>query len=731
MGESEQISGTVESISFYNEENGFTVMCVDIEGKPVTAVGVMPKVAAGESVRLEGIWQIHSSFGRQFKVSGCVSTIPQSVGGMHAYLASGAIKGIRESTAEKIIEKFGEKSFEIIENEPERLSQIKGITLKKAEEISAEFIRQQHLRETMEYLRELGMTPGESMRAYHAFGGCIENRIKEDPYILCNDEIGMSFERVDEMVNHFVSRPHEMIRIMAGIKYILRHNLGNGHSCVPREKVIEPAKNLLECSADDAEIAIDNLISSEEIVEAALNGRYFLFLPEIYDAEKTISQKIKMFCAYPPQSISVSEELMDFAQQKLDITFEQQQRRAIRAALEKGLLILTGGPGTGKTTAIRGIISLMDRQGLNILLTAPTGRAAKRMTEITGIEAQTIHRLLGAQRSADRKLRFEYSAHNPLKADAVIVDEVSMVDVTVFAALLEALPLGCRIIMVGDFDQLPPVGAGNILQDIIEWGGIEVIKLTEIFRQAMQSGIVTNSHRIVKGEMPVYSNRNGDYFMIEQHDPATVRQIVCSLVSERLPKSYQYNPINDLQVLCASKIGECGTVSLNKTLQNILNPKSKRKKEITRAGYILREGDKVMQIHNNYDILWYNSIDNSYGSGVFNGDIGRIESIDFAAGNVNVLFDERIATYPMDQCGDIELAYAVTVHKSQGSEFRGVVMPAAGIPQMLKYRNLLYTAVTRARELLVIVGSTVELKEMIENDKKTKRYSALKYFLEM
>lgn len=722
------INGTVEEVTFRSEESGFCVLQIECENEPVTAVGVMPAVAAGELVRLEGVWQVHPSFGRQFKVSGCISEMPSSTAGMYRYLASGVIRGIGESTAEKMIKKFGEDTFDVIENEPERLLQIKGFSQNKAEKVNEQFIAQKALRGTMAALQEYGMSPAESMRAFRTFGASIEHKFNENPYILCEDEIGMSFERADGIAARMPNRPHEMVRIMAGIKHILRHNLGNGHSCIPRDKITAPAKSLLGCSEDDAEIAVDNLISTEEIIEKELGGRLFLFLPYIYEAEYIIAQKMKMFCAYPPESIYVSPELMAYAENSLHIRFEGKQKEAIQTALEKGLLILTGGPGTGKTTTLKGIISLMEQRGLEIALTAPTGRAAKRITEITGIEAQTIHRLLGAGFREKGRMVFQKNEREPLEIDAIIIDEISMVDVTVFAALCEALPLGCRIIMVGDFDQLPPVGAGNILQDIMAWGAIETIKLTEIFRQAMQSDIITNSHKIVRGEYPDTRSNDNDFFFMPEEDKALAESTILDLVTRRLPQAYGLNAKQDIQVLCASRLGEVGTLNLNIALQALINPESPKKKKINRGGFVLREGDKVMQMRNNYDIP-YEMPGDECGAGVFNGDIGTLTHIDFKNSVAQVSFEDKIAAYPLESCGDLELAYAVTVHKSQGSEFPVVVMPVLGMPKPLKYRNLLYTAVTRAKKIMVLVGIESELRAMVDNDKKAKRFSALKYFL--
>lgn len=727
--EFDTVCGCVEDISFRNEENGFTVLHMSTADDIVTAVGILPSVNVGESVKMTGTWQIHKTFGRQFKAESCIASMPANLGDMYRYLASGAVKGIGPATAEKIIDKFGEKTFEILESDSEALATLSGITKKKAKQICERFAAQKRDRETLEYLSEFGLTPGESVRVISAFGRRISERFEDDPYILCSEDIGISFERADEIASHLPVKPNEMIRIMAGIKHILSHNLGNGHSCVPRDLIIEPAKNLLDCDSDSAEIAVDNLISNEEIVECTLGGRDFLFLPHIYEAEITIAKIISMQVQYPPIPISALDAKIDLMESRLGIHYEEAQRRAVKIALEEGMLILTGGPGTGKTTTLNGIISLMRDSGLDIALTAPTGRAAMRMTEVTGVEASTIHRLLEVEWDKHNKAKFARCERNPLECDAVIIDEISMVDVELFAALLLALPLGCRVIMVGDFDQLPPVGAGNILQDLILWNKIKVVKLTEIFRQSLSSAIVTGAHSIVDGKVPDLSRHDSDFFFMPESTPSGAVKTVEDLACRRLVDAYDYSIMQDIQVLCASRIGETGTVNINKVIQQRVNPRRKGVKEIRYNGYILREGDKVMQVKNNYDVFWTRITDASQGMGVYNGDIGVLKSIDTASGIVNILFDDRLAEYTTDQCTDVELAYAVTVHKSQGSEFNAVIMPVISVPRPLCYRNLLYTAITRAKKLLILVGESSQIEAMVANNKKSKRFSALKYFL--
>lgn len=728
--ELEKLTGTVEDITYFSEETGYCVAEISTAQESVTIVGNMGELVVGSEIECVGKWAFHPSFGRQFKVETVSQTLPADAGGMLRFLSSGAIKGVRESTATKIVEAFGADSFNVIENEPERLAQIKGITRKKAREISEEFKKQFLAREMIVGLTSLGLSQNEAVKIYKMFKAESMDIVKANPYALIGSQTGIDFDRVDEICDSLQDKPPFDYRAQAGICYIVEHNLKNGHTCVPRSKVFTPACDLLECSVDDAEIAIDNAIDAKMVVQKNINGRAFLFLPDIYAAEASVADRINVMIKFPPAKKEIFDGEVYAFEKSHDIEFDEKQRQAIEIAVNKGLLILTGGPGTGKTTTVRGIISLMKNRGLKVELAAPTGRAAQRMEELTGFEAKTIHRLLEVEYQEDgNSSKFVHNLRNPIDCDAVIVDELSMVDIKLFASLLDALPLHCRLIMVGDQNQLPPVGAGNVLRDMIESGVIDVVVLDKVFRQAMKSKIVTNAHRIVAGEMPVFDNSpESDFFLLKENFKYNVPKKILDLVTARIPSSFGFDPMNDIQVLCPSRMGETGTQNINAVLQARLNPPSREKNEIKYKGYILREGDRVMQIKNNYDVPWYKSDDN--GAGVFNGDIGILTNIDRANDIINVRYDDKEAMYSFENVKELELAYAMTVHKSQGSEFPVVVMPVLSVPQKLAYRNLFYTALTRAKSLIVLVGNEQSISAMVDNDKKSRRYSALKYFIE-
>lgn len=727
--ELENLTGTIEEITFCNESTGFAVIEVDAGDEYVTVVGVLGKVVIGEEAVFQGEWVTHPTFGRQFKAARMRTTMPADAAGMLRFLSGGIVKGIRGATASKIVEKFGSDTFNVIENEPERLAEIKGISKAKAVKISREFKTQFAARDIMNGLTELGLNQQEAFNAYNQYGAYALDIISENPYAFISDDNGLSFERADEIAFSMNEKPLFDYRSQAGVVYVVRHNLQNGHTCVPRNSLIKPAMSLLDCGEDDVEIAVDNAIDAGQLVQENIDGRDFLFLPEIYDAERSIAGRIRVMLDFPPKTTAVTKDEIYAFESACNITFDEKQRRAIEIVVNKGILILTGGPGTGKTTTVKGIISLMESKGLDVALAAPTGRAAKRMSELTGHDAKTIHRLLEVEfRDGENKPVFCHNLKNPLECDAVIVDELSMVDVTAFAALLEALPLSCRLVMVGDKDQLPPVGAGNVLADLIKSKLIDVVSLDKIFRQAVTSNIVSNAHRIVAGDMPLFDNTlDSDFFILNENSKYIAVRKIISLVTKRIPATYGYDPIDDIQVLCPSRKGEVGTENLNALLQSVLNPPENGKAEIRNRGYILREGDKVMQVKNNYDIPWFK--DGDSGCGVFNGDIGILTRIDRADDIINIQFDDREAMYSVENAGEIELAYALTVHKSQGSEFEAVVLPTINTPPKLAYRNLLYTAVTRAKSLLVLVGNENSVKQMVENDKKSKRYSALIHFL--
>lgn len=727
--ELENLTGTVEEITYYNEDNGYTVMVISHNGEPLTVVGNFPRLAGGEEVRLKGSWVNHPSYGNQFKATLMEQTLPADAAGILRYLSSGIIRGMREATAVKIVEAFGADSFNVIENDLERLAAVKGISRPKARKIQQEFKAQFDSRETMAALTRLGFTQEEAFKAYNMFRSAACDIIKENPYaFVC--ENGYSFERADEIAEKLESPDLFDYRCQAGVVFAVRHNLDNGHTCLPRSAVVKSAVSYLDCSEDAAEIAIDGAIEARQLFSEEINGREFLFIPEIYQAETAVADRIKVMVNYPPREIEIYASEIYAFEEAHGIAFDEKQRQAIEIAVNRGMLILTGGPGTGKTTTVRGILALMKNRGLNVALAAPTGRAAKRMTEITGFEAKTIHRLLEVEyRDGTDEPSFVYNRKNKLDVDAVIVDELSMVDIRLFDSLLEAIPLHARLIMVGDKDQLPPVGAGNVLKDLTESGMIPVVQLDKIFRQAMESLIVMNAHRVVKGEMPDLSRTDSasDFFLLKENSVYNAAGKTVDLVTRRLPAGYGYNPLTDIQVLCPSRKGETGTENLNYLLQQKLNPAEKGKAELKHNGFVLREGDKVMQIKNNYDVPWFRANDN--GMGVFNGDIGILTRIDKSSDILNVKFDDREAMYSIESAKELELAYAMTVHKSQGSEFEAVVMPVLATPPKLAYRNLFYTALTRAKNLLVLIGNEGAVRKMVENDKKSRRYSALCYFL--
>lgn len=726
----ENLIGTVEDVSYYNEATGFCVAEVNTGEEGVTVVGELGALAVGAEVECRGIWVMHPSFGRQFKAQTAVQTMPADVGGILKFLSSGIIRGIREATATKIVEKFGTQTFDVLENDPARLATIKGISSAKAREICTSFKAQFSAREMLTGLTNLGLSQSEAIKTYNLLKDDALDVLCANPYSLIGAQTGITFDKAEEIAENLTEKPPFEYRAIAGVCYVLHHNLGNGHTCIPREKMIKPASQLLGCDDDNVEIAIDNAIEQRAVVQRKVNGRDFLFLPEIYHAERGIADRFRIMVEYPPAENEIHQSEIYAFEKSSAITFDDKQREAIEYAVSKGMLILTGGPGTGKTTTVKGIIQLMKNRGLKVCLAAPTGRAAQRMEELTGYEASTIHRLLEVEfKENDASQSFVHNLKNPLDCDAVIVDELSMVDVTLFAALLDALPLHCRLIMVGDQDQLPPVGAGNVLRDMIDSGVIPVVVLDKVFRQAMKSRIITNAHRVVKGEMPEFDNSaESDFFLLRENSRYLAPRKILDLVTKRLPAGYGLDPMNDIQVLCPSRKGEVGTQNINAILQEALNPPSNEKHEIRYKGYTLREGDRVMQIKNNYDVPWFKIGEN--GTGVFNGDIGVLTRIDKANDVINVKFDDKEAMYSIENVKELELAYAMTVHKSQGSEFAAVVMPVLAVPERLAYRNLFYTALTRAKSLLVLVGNEQGIQQMVNNDKKSRRYSALKYFIE-
>lgn len=723
----EFLFGIVEEIVFQNVENGFTVLAVSVDGELVSAVGTLPELSPGEELSLRGRWDEHNLFGRQFKIEEFERRMPETTAGLLKYLSSGAIKGIGPKTAVRIIERFGDNTFHVLEQEPERLAVITGISREKAVQISNEYNKQAAIRNVMISLERYGIRPMECIAVFKRYGSSAVDIINENPYVLCSAVDSIGFERAEKIAERLPNAPNPRHRLRAGVLHVLRHNAHNGHTCVPRQKLYAPCRELLAASEDEVETVLEGLLADKMLVQHEIAGTDFIFLPDMYLHEKNIAERMHSMMNFPPREIPTLEKDIDLLEQLDGIQYESLQRQAIRTAVQKGMLILTGGPGTGKTTTVKGIIRLFERQKLEIVLAAPTGRAAKRLSDVTGMEAKTIHRLLEVAWDDSDHPTFKRDMQNPLTCDVVILDELSMVDVYLFSSLLNALQFGCRVILVGDSDQLPPVGAGNVLLDLIKSQTIPTVCLTEIFRQARESLIVMNAHEIIAGTQPELHKRDGDFFFMERPNPVHAAKTLVELCTERLPSAYGYSPITDIQVLCPSRKGDCGTVNLNRALQACLNPPAKEKGEHRAGSRVFRQGDKVMQIKNNYDILWEKGRES--GVGIFNGDVGIIRELDNKAHRMVIDFDERITDYPIENIAELELAYAVTVHKSQGSEFEVVVMPVSDAPPQLLYRNLLYTAVTRAKKLMVLVGNPKKLDIMIENNRKNLRYSALYSFL--
>lgn len=724
----ESVSGVVEGVVFRNDSNSYTVLDVSVGGELITCVGILPDTAPGEKVEMQGRWESHQSFGRQFHVLEFSRTMPENSAQFLKYLSSGTIKGIGPKTAAYIVERFGDRTFDVIENDPERLAFIKGISKDKAHKISAEFKKQYAVRTVIVALEKYGLSASECVAVFKRFGANAADVIKENPYILCGEIRGIDFERAENIALKLENRPAQIHRLRAGIIHVVSHNLGNGHTCLPIDKLIPPCAELLGVDREDISSAIDEMKEHGLLCSYTISGREFIFMPEIYSAELNIARRLKLLTRFAPNEDKKIRSDIKKIEKSIGIEYAENQVTAIEKAVQNGIFVLTGGPGTGKTTTVKGIIKYFERRNLEILLAAPTGRAAKRMSELTGYEAKTIHRLLEVEWDDSDRPVFKRNITNPLGADVIILDEVSMVDVTLFSSFLDAVRFGCRLIMVGDSDQLPAVGAGNVLLDIINSGAVEVVRLDEIFRQAQQSLIVMNAHAVIEGREPQLDDKQSDFFFMERPVAGACAMTVAQLCTQRLPKAYGYSPFTDIQVLCPSRKGDCGTVNLNRRLQDILNPPSDDKAQCTVNGRLFRQGDKVMQIKNNYDITWTRA--GEEGIGIFNGDMGLIRLIDMKSNLLEISFDDgKNVKYPVESLSELELAYAVTVHKSQGSEYDAVVMPVCDAPPQLMYRNLLYTAVTRAKKLLIIVGSRERLLSMVANDRQNKRYSALYAFL--
>ncbi len=726
--ELERLEGDVEEIIFRNNENGYTVLEIDCDGELYTAVGIMPLVSVGETLSLLGEFVNHSSYGQQFSVKVCERSVPVGAASILKYLSSRAVKGIGPSTAKKLVEEFGDATLDVIENEPQRLTAIKGITREKAQKMSEELSGLFGVRRLMSELRSYGIPPQSIVELWREYGKNAMAAIEENPYILCSEQLGISFELADMIAQKQEKAADSIFRIEAGLFYILEHNKLNGHTCLPKDKLIEACSGFLALSRERCGEILENMLLGGSLFSHSLNGRDFIFTPQMYECEVYVAARLNAMLRCPPTVISGVDQALDEIERSEKIEYAELQRRAVNEAASKGLLVLTGGPGTGKTTTLNAIIKILKMNGEKVFLAAPTGRAAQRMSEVTGEEAKTIHRLLEVSWDNRDRPIFKRGRSNPLRCDALIIDEVSMVDSSLFFSVMQAAPMGCRIILVGDSDQLPSVGAGNVLGDLIDSYAVPVVQLKEIFRQSMKSMIVTNAHKIVNGEMPVLNETKKDFFFLYRTNRELISKTIIELCRSRLPSSYGLSPLDDIQVLCPGKKGELGTFELNRRLQDALNPAEAEKPELIFNNKIFRLGDKVMQIKNDYDIQWSRD-DGETGEGIFNGDVGILSSVNPSSKYIEVRFYDRVAKYRGEELLNLELAYAVTVHKSQGNEFNAVIIPMfRGAPQ-LYYRNLLYTAVTRAKNLLILVGDPKIVEYMVNNNRRTLRYSGLKYFL--
>jgi len=719
-----KISGSVELVRYRNEETGYTVLEVKYNDELVCVVGKLPFVNEGENIIATGKWVTHKAYGPQFQCEMYEKSMPADVAAILKYLSSGAVKGIGMITAQRIVDMFGEKSLEVIEKEPEKLVQIKGISPKKAEEISACIKEQYGVRSLLLFFQSYGISLNLVLKIYKRWGELAIDKLKNNPYLLCEEIQGVGFAKSDEIASRMGMSSECPERLRAGIKYVLSHNTTNGHTYLPRKKLAMVASEMLEVDCELIDSLIEELVKSSDLIQEFFDkDRPCIFMRYYYEAEEYVALRLCQMCSMESDTIDSSNKIKKI-EKKNGIEYAQMQKEAIVNAINNKVMILTGGPGTGKTTTLKGIIDIFEDENYKVLLCAPTGRAAKRMEELCGREAKTIHRLLEMGYSSEGGMKFQRNEHNLLDADAIIVDEISMVDIILFQALLRAMPLKAKLIMVGDADQLPPVGAGNALRDMLNSGIVPSVCLNEIFRQASQSLIVVNSHKIINGEMPDLSQKNSDFFFMKRMFSEQVCETIVDLMNTRLKKAYGFSPINDIQVLCPGRKFATGTIILNNLLRDSLNPPSKDKIERNVRDVIFREGDKVMQTRNNYDALWEKD-NGECGMGIFNGDIGILESIDLVSSCVKIRFDDRIVYYHFDELDQIEHAFAITVHKSQGSEFPLVIIPIFDGAPKLFYRNLLYTAVTRAKQIVIIVGDEKKVSSMVNNNMNSVRYTGL------
>ena len=727
LGERVTVEGSVDAVIFQNEENGYTVLLLRVDGEdePITVVGCIPCAAAGEGMTVTGVWVNHPVHGPQLSAESVERRLPQEEEDIVSYLSSGILKGIGPATAQRLVERFGTDTLRVLEEEPERLKTIKGITAKKAMELSEAFRALTGLRQVMEFLARYDLPVYLAMAVQRTYGDNALQMLRDDPYILSRAQFGVDFAVADAIAISMGFGGDDPCRLRAAIEYELAHNAGNGHVFLPREKLLAATAQLVDVDTDMVETALDKLIDSFAVVEKPIANVRGCYLPRLYQAETFVAQRLLSMLRAPVEHLRQVDKTIDAIEKEQGVSYAPLQRQAVRMAAEGGVLLLTGGPGTGKTTSLRGIVALYRRMGLDVALLAPTGRAAKRLGEVTDCDAQTIHRALGmSYNDLTGQAAFKKNGSDPLEAHAVIVDEMSMVDLELMQALLEALRPGCRLVLVGDPDQLPSVGAGNVLGDLLRSTVVPTVSLTQVFRQAEQSAIIRNAHAVNMGQPPQLDSNQGDFFFLCRRSPDRLVQTVVELCRDRLPRNMNI-PADQIQVLSPTRKGACGTVSLNRALQAALNPPSPQKRQKQWGDVTFRVGDRVMQTKNNYDVLWEKD-DGTAGSGIFNGDVGVIQDIDSSGELIVLRFDDRTATYTADLLSQLDMAYAITVHKSQGSEYPAVILVSAPAAPSLMVRGVLYTAITRARRMLIMVGDDAVPARMAENDRQQRRYSGLR-----
>ncbi|HBG7379862.1 TPA: ATP-dependent RecD-like DNA helicase [Clostridioides difficile] len=727
----EKLEGMISEIVFKNEDNGYTIAHLVNENDEIVVVGCMPTLAIGESIEVEGKWVNHKIYGTQFEVNSFMPVTPSSLEGIYVYLSSGMIHGIGEKMAKRIIDKFGVDTLEVIQNSPEKLQEVEGIGSKKVKQIVKSYEEDRELRNIIIQLSPFGVTPNYCLKIYKKYKSSAIEVINKNPYQLAEDIRGIGFKVADSIASKIGIDKNSKDRICQGILYTLNKSLSNGHTYLPEHVLIQDSEKLLELNGEIIKECVMMLVYNQKIHIEKVNNENLIYLMPYYLAENGVCSQIVKLSQYEFEDLKIDiDNEINVLEEDKKIKLAEKQILAVKESVNSGVLIITGGPGTGKTTTINAIIDIFENNGRSVTLAAPTGRAAKRMSETSNKEAKTIHRLLEMGFSTDDDLTFFKDEEDPINSDVIIVDEVSMVDIILMYNLLRAIKLGTRVILVGDSDQLPSVGAGNVLKDMINSNIINVVKLNEIFRQAQESMIIVNAHKINNGE-PLYLNTKGkDFFFIRKSTNEEILNEIIGLVNERLPKFYKVDKLKDIQVLSSMRKGELGVTNLNIELQKYLNKKEKFKVEESFSKRLFRVGDKVMQVKNNYTKKWETEDQKESGEGIYNGDIGYVYHIDKDKKTIYILFDQtKIVSYLYDELDEIDHSFCTTIHKSQGSEFPVVVLPIAWAPPMLLSRNLLYTAVTRAKKLVVLVGDVKYLEYMIKNNRVNQRYSNLGYKL--